>query len=350
MRSGGVQHMKVTIKAIAEKAGVSISTVSKILNDYEDVSEQTKERVMKIIQETGYKMKQETNISLPASTGTNLIGVLFAGKLNVELNDHFFVDVINSFKKKIGFLGYDLLLFSNEKFHASGKDYLERCKYYQVDGCLIIAGDDVEPSITELDQSNIPCIGVDITMSGQVSGYIMSDNSKISQKVVEHFYLQGYKEIAYIGGAEDSYVSQLRKESFLTALSNYGLTSVDEWVMDSADFFEDSGYIAMQRMIDSGRMPRAVFAASDHLAFGAIKALKENNYRVPDDVAVIGCDDIDACRYMDPPLTTTKQDKEKIGRLAAMMLYDLMHNQLSSSSVLVEPELVVRQSCGANPS
>ena len=104
----------------------------------------------------------------------------------------------------------------------------------------------------------------------------------------------------------------------------------------------------MKKMIDSGQMPRAVFAASDQLAFGAIKVLKENHYRVPEDVAVIGCDDIEACKYMDPPLTTTKQDKEKIGRLAAMMLYDLIHNQLSSSSVLVEPELVVRQSCGGH--
>ncbi len=339
--------MKVTIKTIAEKAGVSVSTVSKILNDYEDVSEHTKERVMKIIVETGYKMKPSADAPSLLSMSTNLIGVLFAGKLNVELNNRFFVDVINSFKKKIGLLGYDLLLFSNEKFHNSGKDYLERCKYYQVDGCLIIAGDDLEPSITELDRSNIPCIGVDIKMSGQLSGYIMSDNSKISQKVVEHFYLQGYKEIAYIGGAEDSYVSSLRKESFVKALSNYGLTNIDEWIVNSADFFEDSGYIAMQNMISSGQMPRAVFAASDQLAFGAIKALKENNYRVPEDVAVIGCDDIEACKYMEPPLTTTKQDKEKIGKLAAMMLYDLIHNQLSASSVLVEPELVVRQSCGA---
>lgn len=339
--------MKVTIKTIAEKAGVSVSTVSKILNNYEDVSEQTKERVMKIIVETGYKMKPSADTPSPLSTSTNLIGVLFAGKLNVELNNHFFVDVINSFKKKIGLLGYDLLLFSNETFHNSGKDYLERCKYYQVDGCLIIAGDDLEPSIRELDRSNIPCIGVDIKMSGQLSGYIMSDNSKISQKVVEHFYLQGYKEIAYIGGAEDSYVSSLRKESFVKALSNYGLTNLDKWIVNSADFFEDSGYIAMQNMISSGQLPRAVFGASDQLAFGAIKALKENNYRVPEDVAVIGCDDIEACKYMEPPLTTTKQDKEKIGKLAAMMLYDLIHNQLSSSSVLVEPELVVRQSCGA---
>jgi LacI family transcriptional regulator len=339
--------MKVTIKMIAEKAEVSISTVSKILNNYEDVSEQTKERVMKIIQETGYNMKKFTDES--SSKSMNLIGVLFAGKLNVELNNHFFIDVINSFKKRIGFLGYDLLLFSNEEFHNTGKDYLERCKYYQVDGCLIIAGDDLEPSISELDQSNIPCIGVDIKLSGQQSGYIMSDNSKISQKVVEHFYLQGYKEIAYIGGAENSYVSQLRKESFVTALSNYGLANVDDWIVDGSDFFENSGYIAMKNMIHTGHVPRAVFAASDQLAFGAIKLLKENNYRVPEDVAVIGCDDMDACKYMDPPLTTTKQDKEKIGRLAAMMLYDLIHNQLSSSSVLVEPELVVRQSCGYDP-
>jgi LacI family transcriptional regulator len=102
----------------------------------------------------------------------------------------------------------------------------------------------------------------------------------------------------------------------------------------------------MQRMIRKGPMPKAVFTVTDLLAFGAIRALKEHGFNIPHDVAIIGCDDIDACNYISPPLTTVKQDKQKIGRLAAMMLYDLMNKQIVGSSIMVEPELVIRRSCG----
>jgi LacI family transcriptional regulator len=336
----------MTIKKIAEKAGVSVSTVSKIINGYEDVSEETKQRVLKIMQEHGYHPTY--SVKTLAKKQSNLIGILFAGRLNIDFTHPFFIDVINSFKKRIGVLGYDLLFFSNEKFHANGEDYLTRCKYYQVDGCLVIAGEELEPCIAELDQSDIPCIGIDIELSGKRSGYIMSDNSKISQKVVEHFYLQGYKDIGFIGAAEEILISRLREDSFKTALTNYGLTVNPNWMIRGTDFYENSGYLCMKRLIEGGNLPRAIFAASDLLAIGAIRALKEHGFRIPHDVAIIGCDDMDACKYMDPPLTTVRQDKEKIGILAALMLFDLINNQLHSSSVLVEPELIVRQSCGAH--
>lgn len=100
-------------------------------------------------------------------------------------------------------------------------------------------------------------------------------------------------------------------------------------------------------MIQAGSLPKAIFAASDLLAIGALRALREHGQRVPEEVALIGCDDIEACRYVSPSLTTIRQNKEKLGRLAASLLFDLIHNQSVASSVVVEPELVVRDSCGS---
>ncbi|MCD1261294.1 LacI family DNA-binding transcriptional regulator [Paenibacillus athensensis] len=334
--------MKITIKEIAKLAGVSISTVSKILNNYDDVSEETKQRVMKIIEEHRYQPSFSSRAS--AAKKSNLIGVIYAGKVNAEFNHLFFIDVINSFKKRIGLLGYDLIFFSNEKFHSAGEDYLARCNYYQVDGCVLINGNELEPSISELDQSDIPCIGIDLELKGKRSGFIMSDNSKIAYKVVEQFYLQGYKEIGFLG-ATMSPISKMREESFKQAMQNFGLTINDNWFANGSDFFEESGYTAMSSILQQGPPPTALFAASDLLAIGAMRALKEHGYSTPHDVAIIGCDDIEACKYIDPPLTTVRQDKEKIGLLAALMLFDLINNQLSSSSVMVEPELIIRQTC-----
>jgi LacI family transcriptional regulator len=339
-----VASMTVNIKTIARLAGVSVSTVSKIINNYSDISEETKAKVHAIMQEQGY-IPSNTAKTL-ATKRSNLIGVIFAGKLNVDFTHPFFVEVLNAFKKQMGILGYDLLFFSNEKFHPKGEDYLARCRHFHVDGCIIISGQDLEPDIGELDQSDIPCIGVDLMLTGTASGYIMSDNYKIAAKVVEHFYLLGYREIGYIGSTAQSEISRMRETGLVESLEKWGLTVHPEWFARGNDFYEESGYQAMQRLLEQGTVPRALFAASDLLALGAIRALRESGRRVPDDVAVIGCDDIEASRYTSPALTTVKQDKDKIGKLAAMMLYDLIHRQKSASSVVVEPELIVRESCG----
>lgn len=336
--------MTVTIKTIAKLAGVSVSTVSKIINNYSDISEETKQRVHAIMQETGY-IPSNTAKTL-ATKRSNLIGVIFAGKLNVDFTHPFFVEVLNAFKKQMGILGYDLLFFSNEKFNPHGEDYLARCRHFHVDGCIIISGQELEQDIGELDRSDIPCIGVDLVLTGAQSGNIMSDNYKIAAKVVEHFYMLGYRDIGYIGSTAQSDISRMRETGLVKSLESWGLPIRPEWFVQGNDFYEESGYQAMCRMLEQGPPPRALFAASDLLALGAIRALREQGLRTPEDVAVAGCDDIEASRYTSPALTTVKQDKDKIGRLAAMMLYDLIHRQISTSSVVVEPELIVRESCG----
>ncbi|WP_438444835.1 LacI family DNA-binding transcriptional regulator [Gorillibacterium sp. sgz5001074] len=334
----------MNIKTIAKLAGVSVSTVSKIINNYSDISEETKSKVHAIMQENGY-IPSNTAKTL-ATKRSNLIGVIFAGKLNVDFTHPFFVEVLNAFKKQMGILGYDLLFFSNEKFHPKGEDYLARCRHFHVDGCIIISGQNLEPDIGELDRSGIPCIGVDLVLTGASSGHIMSDNEKIAAKVVEHFYMLGYRDIGYIGSTSQSEISRMRETGLVKALESWGLGVRPEWFIRGDDFYEESGYCAMKRMLENGPAPRALFAASDLLALGVIRALKEKGLRVPEDMAVIGCDDIEASRYTSPALTTVKQDKDKIGKLAAMMLYDLIHGQISASAVVVEPELIVRGSCG----
>jgi len=334
------------IKDIAKIAGVSVSTVSKIINNYSDISEDTKTRVQRIIKETGYTPSNSAKTL--ATKSSNLIGVIFAGMLNVDFTHPFFIEVLNSFKKQMGLLGYDLIFFSNEKFQSGDtNDYLARCLHFNVDGCLLITGQELETSISELDNSSIPCIGVDLKLSGDNSGYIMSDNFKLSTKVVEHFYLLGYRELGYIGSSSESEISNIRESGFRKALEDLGLPINENWFLNGSNFFEASGYETMRRMIANGNLPRAIFAASDQLAIGAMRALKESAIAVPGTVAIMGCDDIEACNYTTPLLTTIKQNKDKIGRLAALMLYDLINNQSGTSSFSVEPELIIRESCGA---
>lgn len=336
--------MQMNIKKIAEMAGVSVSTVSKIMNNYSDVSEKTKQRVLEIIEQTGYSPSNSAKTL--ATKKSSLIGVIFAGEFNVEFTHPFFIEVLNSFKKQMGVLGYDLIFFSNEKFISSG-DYFARCQHFHVDGCVIISGQKMESSIRDLDMSSIPCIGVDLELKGKKSGYVMSDNYQISSKVVEHFYLLGYRELGFIGSTADSDISNRREAGYIKAIEDFGLVMNPTWFVHGEDFFEASGYSAMQTLIGKGRLPQAVFAASDLLALGAIRALKEHGLRIPEDIAIIGCDDIEACKYTSPTLTTIRQNKERLGVLAAHMLFDLINNQSEGGSFVVEPALIVRESCGS---
>ncbi|WJE17686.1 LacI family DNA-binding transcriptional regulator [Halobacillus sp. ACCC02827] len=331
--------MDLTIRDIAKMAGVSPATVSKIINNYGGISDSTRQKVFKIIEDTKYQPTFSAK-SL-ATKKSNLIGLIYAGKINVDFKHPFFNEVVNSFKKTVGALGYDLLLFSNEKIYEGESKYLERCKHFHVDGCLIIAGDEIEDAVHEIAASDIPCIGIDLKLEGPRSSYIMTDNAKIGFNVVEYLYLNQVRNIAYIGGKQDSLVSSIRNIGFVDAMNQFGLNVEKDWI-HYGDFFEDSGYDAMKKILNGGRLPEAVFAASDMMALGALKAIKEHGLSVPHDIQLVGCDDIEACRYSDPPLTTVKQDKQKLGKLSAYMLEDLMKSDHAIQAVKVDPELVPR--------
>lgn len=337
--------MGLTIKDIAQMAGVSQATVSKVINNYKGISEETKNKVMTVINDMGYAPNFSAR-SL-ATKKSNLIGLIYAGRINVDMTHPYFNEVISTFKKNIGVLGYDILMFSNEHFLQDQGSYLARCKHFNVDGCLIIAGEEVEDATFELAKSGFPCIGIDIELKGPNASYVMTDNVSLSRKVVEHFYLNSHRKIGFIGGMRESVISNLRLKGFKDAMNQFDLEIKDEWVQ-FGDFQEESGYLAMKRMLELEDVPEAVFAASDLMALGALKAVREAGLHVPSDISVVGCDDIPACRYSDPKLTTVKQDKEKIGKLSAYMLNDLIEGKSKLKPVFTDSELIIRESCGAS--
>ncbi|MFZ4452611.1 LacI family DNA-binding transcriptional regulator [Salibacterium aidingense] len=334
--------MNLTIKDIAKMADVSPGTVSKIINNYDNVGEKTRRKVLDVIQETGYQPTFSAK-SL-ATKKSNLIGLIYAGKINVDFTHPFFNEVVSSFKKAVGTMGYDIVMFSNENFKQDNGSYIARCRHFQLDGCLIIAGDDIEEAVYDLVQSDIPCVGVDFELEGPRSSYVITDNKKLSARVVEHLYVNSHRNIAYIGGPPDTAVAKIRERGFRQAMEQFSLSVRNEW-MEYGDYFEESGYAAMHQILSASEKPEAVFAASDLMAFGAMKAMRDHGLQAPDDICMIGCDDIEACRYSTPQLTTIRQDKERLGKLAAHMLHDLIHGKQEMPPVFIDPELVIRESC-----
>lgn len=333
--------MKITIKNIAELAGVSPSTVSKVMNNYSGVSEETRKAVMDVIKENKY---QPTYTARTLTTKkSKLIGLIYAGEINVDFTHPFFNQVIASFKKTIGEMGYDIIMFSNENFEHGDGSYLARCNYYHVEGCVIIAGDNIEDGVQELVKSGIPCVGIDIELTGPKASYVMTDNVNLSTKVVQQLYLDGIREIAYIGGMRDSAVARNRKVGFMNAMKQLGMEINKDW-MQYGDFYEESGYLAMKKLLNKKPYPKAVFAIADLMAFGALRAIEEEGLRVPQDIRIIGCDDINACRYSSPKLSTVKQYKDRLGKLAAYVLNDLISGKKQIEPVLIDSKLIIRES------
>jgi len=333
--------MTLTIRDIAQMAGVSRGTVSKVINNYDGVSEQTKRKVMEVINKTGYQPTFSAK-SL-ATKKSSLIGLIYAGKINVEFNHPFFNEVISSFQKTLGAMGYDIIIFSNEMFNKDNVDYLARSRHFRLDGCLIIAGEEVEDAVAALDESDVPCMGIDLELTGQNSSYVMTDNYKVSQLAVEYLYLNSVRDVGYIAGKDSSYISNQRLEGFLQTMSQFGMVAQPRWIKHG-NFFESSGYESMEEILQGETLPKAVIVASDMMALGAMRAIKDYGLRIPQDIQIIGCDDVEVCRYIEPALTTIKQDKQKIGRLAAIKLNDLINGVTSLRPSLVDPELVLRNS------
>lgn len=343
MEYEGCKMTTLTIRDIAQMSGVSRGTVSKVINNYDGVSELTKRKVLEVIDKTGYQPTFSAR-SL-ATKKSSLIGLIYAGKINVEFNHPFFNEVISSFQKTLGAMGYDIIIFSNEMFDKDSVDYLARSRHFRLDGCLIIAGEEVEEAVTELDKSDIPCLGIDLELTGENSSYVMTDNFKVSQLAVEYLYLNSIRDVGYIAGKDSSDISNQRLEGFLQTMSQFGMTVQPQWIKHG-NFFESSGYEAMEVILQGDSLPKAIIAASDMMALGAMRAIKDYGLRIPQDIQVLGCDDVEACRYMEPALTTIKQDKQKIGRLAAIKLNDLINGVTGLRPTLVDPELVVRNSSG----
>lgn len=331
----------VTIYDIAKKAGVSSTTVSKVLNDHHDVSEKTRQKVKDIIKESGYQ--PTANARGLATKKTKMIGVFFQYYLYPGLWHPFFQDVLVSFKEVVGSEGYDLIIFSNTKPYNELKDFVARARHRGVDGILLYGVPRTDPDLAALVQSRIPCMSIDLDLLGPATGYLTSDNVDGAMKAVNYLVEMGHRDIAYISDISVSKPGHDRLIGYQTALRNHNISIRSEWVVN-ADFSEDSGYRATKKLLDIDKIPSAIFFSSDIMAIGGMQAIREKGLVIGNDISIIGFDDISLLKYISPGLTTIRQKKEEMGRRTANELLKLIDHPNEFPSILtVETELVIRE-------
>ena len=312
----------VSLKDISKACGVSIATVSKALNDHSDISKETKERVREIADKLGY----HPNAAAQAlkTNRSNNIGVLFVDEANSGLTHDYFSHVLDSFKKKAEQEGFDITFINGDRSRSNKMSYLSHAIYRGFDGVVIACVEFSDPEVDELIKSNIPVVTIDHTFYNRIA--IVSDNIKGIRELVTYIYEQGHRKIAYVHGLEDTAVTQSRLTSFYNTLQDLGVTIPDEYLVASPYRNTEKAFEATTKLLELPDPPTCIMYSDDFAAFGGINAIRQKGLRIPEDISVAGYDGIELARRISPLMTTIVQDTDKIGRIAASKLIDLINN------------------------
>ncbi len=307
---------RVTIKELARVSGVSVGTVSRALNGYTDVRPETRERIMRLARELDYTPAAAARSLV--TQRSHIIGVFMeTGEGHPDLQHPFFHEVLGGLKQRVGAEGFDLLLFASER-PGNGygpHSYLKRARHHNVDACALIGLDPDDPEVRRLTRAEIPCVGIDMHLEGPSVEVVMSDNVEGAAAAVRHLYGLGHRRIATITGMVDSRPGADRLRGYRAAVQESGLAYRDDYVA-YGDFYAESGREATERLLALAEPPTAIFAAADMMAIGAIRAAAQAGLRVPEDLSIIGFDDIQLATHVNPPLTTMRQDKLGLGAAA----------------------------------
>jgi LacI family transcriptional regulator len=331
---------------------VSVSTVSRVFNGYDDVSPATRERVLDVARRLDYAPSAAARTLVKQRS--QLIGVvLFTGYEHPDIHHPFFQEVLVGLKHGIGELGYDLLLFATEQPGSSrGRphSYLRRARQHRVDGLVVMGVDRDDPEVEKLVRADIPVMAVDLDVVHDHTSFVASDNIGGARLAVRHLHELGHTRIATIAGPSNTKPGADRTLGYRAEMRELGLTIPPGYEVEG-DFYPESAERAMQSMLALTEPPTAVFAAADMMAVGAIRTMHTAGLSVPGDLAIVGFDDIRLAELLAPPLTTVRQDMVGIGLAAGRALVEQIENPDVTPPVLTLPvELVVRASCGARAS
>ena len=308
------------MKDIAKQCNVSVASVSKALNGYSDISEETRQLILKTASEMGY-LPNSSARALKTRRSYNL-GVLFVDEAMSGLTHDYFNHVLESFKRTAESRGYDIT-FTSGNLSGQHLSYYEHCRYRGVDGVVIACINFFTEEVQRLVQSEIPVVTIDHVFDGNIA--VVSNNSQGMEDLVTYIYQQGHRRIAYIHGDNTS-VTRIRLAGFYRTLQRMGVDTPDDYIKESPYRDADSAAKATGELLDLPNPPTCILYPDDYAAIGGINEIRERGLRIPEDISIAGYDGITIAKILEPKLTTLCQDTVAIGRIAAEKLIDLIEN------------------------
>lgn len=326
-----------TIRDVAREAGVSIATVSRVFNNVAAVADATRAEVRRVASRLSYEPHHAARSLITRRTAT-------LGLILPDIYGEFFSEVIRGVDGAARERGYHLLVSSS---HADQHEIeaAVRLMRGRVDGLIVMAPEYaamLPPSVS----GRVPVVMLGSSFHGERTDAIVIENRSGAEAMIAHLIGLGHRRIAAIAGAAGNTDASERLTGYRNAMLRVGLAPV----VAEGDFSESSGFRATRELLAASPAPTAIFALNDAMAIGAMCAIRNQHLAVPDDVAVVGFDDIPMSRYVHPPLTTVHVDISALGARAATQLLSLLDSPQAAGSVETVPTtLVVRRSCGSMP-
>lgn len=339
--------MTTTLREIALRTGVSVSTVSRVLNGHRGVSAGVRERVLALANELDYTPNAAARTLVLRRS--HLLSVVIRTGDDREFEHPYYQVVLDGIKREATKRGYDLYILSHagETYGEDSEYFVARARRHQVDGAIMMGIR--EKDVDELTQLKVPIMTVDFEPSGRLErsvGVVQSDNYSGGEQAVLHLHSLGRTRIAHIGGMFHTAPGMKRLAGYRNGLELEKLPFRDDYVVEG-DFAHESGYEAMKKLLALPEPPDAVFAASDMMALGAMRVAYDLGLNVPREIAIVGFDDISFAALSVPSLTTIRQRKDELGEAACGAVIDLIEGRISSPPRLILPvDLIVRESCG----
>jgi LacI family transcriptional regulator len=335
--------MKMTLEDIGRLAGVSRSTVSRVINDHESVSPDVRDRVRKVIRRTGYSPNVAARSLVSRRTG--VIGLVIPSRVHNLFEDPYFARLIQGISAASNQAGKTVSLFIFQTEEEEEELYPRVVASGFVDGVILTATRMGDPLLAHMLVGDLPFVMVGRPDVDGVS-YVDADNEGGARMAAAHLCGLGYRRIGLLGAPVSTTAGLDRLNGFRDGLADCGKT-LDPDLRVDGDFSEHSGYASMQQLV--ARQPDAVFVASDTMAAGALRALRQAGIRVPEDIAVVGFDGLPASENSVPKLTTVKQPVTQTGARAVQLLSGLVNGAVAAPvSEIMAVELVIRESCGAS--
>jgi LacI family transcriptional regulator len=339
--------MSTTIRDVAKKAGVSIATVSRVLNDHINVQAKTREKIQAVIKELDFTINQPAKRLKEKKTQT--IGIIASNLLS-----SFNVEIIqsieaNAFKSNYKTIICDCNNLKNEKRDEQERRYIRFLSDGSVDGIILINTHlSIQDFNTFKEKEIALCVfGANLESVNYPS--VIIDALKGAYEGVKHLCGHGYKRIGYIYGQQHSLFKATRDSGYIKALKDFGIENSEElWA--AGDFSRESGELAFNALMALKNKPDAIFCANDEMALGAMIAARKADISIPADVALMGYDDIRSCELTNPQLSSIRQPKTEIGKLMFDKLVEYLakknEKKASFKCTILEPRLIVRESCG----
>lgn len=335
---------KVTIKDIAHIANVSHTTVSRALNDKSRIRNETKEKILAIVRELNYQPNFIARSLVMRRTKT-------LGLVITTIANPFYTELALGIESTARSLGYNIILSFTHSDLSIESGSINMLRSKGVDGIIFSSAHIDDPNIVKLAEEEFPMVLVNRrtyhpTVKEKVD-YVGVDNILGGYLAVEHLIKLGHRKIGVIGGSSESSVGFERLEGGKKALEAYGLEPMTNYFLEG-DFLKESGYRGGMQFLKMDQPPSAIFATNDYMALGLYQAVIEKGLKVPEDIAIIGFNDIEFTAMKGVELTTIAQKKYEMGTIAVRALVERIEGKKTGSTmeIFLEPELIIRKSCG----